>query len=75
MPPLADPRFQFPPLEQQHPNYHLEKSNTFTERTRMWEGIRQFQCLTNTLVKEEFLCEAYEEQNLEIDHFMQRLGL
>lgn len=75
--PPNDPRFMFPPREEDHQDYHPIKAYTVSNNVRMWEGVRQAQVLTNTLVTERLpdciLSKADELYSTEHDHIMQRL--
>lgn len=66
----------FPPRAEDDPDYHPIEALTFTEHTRMWEGVNQFQCLTNTVVEDKLLSDIdpYGEKCPDTDHFMQRLA-
>lgn len=40
----------FPPREEDHPNWQDQPAYTFNNQTRIYEGLKQAQLLTNSLV-------------------------
>lgn len=66
----------FPPSEEDHPDYHAEMAYTISDTVRLWEGLKQAQVLTNTLVThnlpDSILAKADELQTDDQDHYMQR---
>jgi len=74
--PPDDPRFMLPPREEDLPDYHEQRAYTFNSSVRLWEGVRQAQLLTNTVVNEglpdrvQALCE--KQLHPHQDHLIQR---
>ena len=66
----------FPPRLEDEENYHEEKAYTFKNTDRLWEGVKQVQSLTNTVVTEGLPINiAQSTQSLpadHADHMMQR---
>lgn len=64
----------FPPRPNDNPKWQSEEALTFSSSTKMWEGIKQIQCLTNTVVKSSLPTDLaqFQEDNVDVDHFMQR---
>ncbi|KAF6025449.1 MRPL37 [Bugula neritina] len=75
--PPDDPRFMFPPRPEDDPDWKPTKVYSCDNSVKLWEGLRQAQLLTNTLVQHQLpadiLARSAELAHPDQDHMMQRI--